>query len=480
MQPKCESFSIVESSTVGDAVEAINNSGLGVCIIVDHVGRFVNLLTDGDVRRGLMGGITLEEHVMKIKLGEPTIGRSSDSYLDLRRKFSSLVRHLPVLDQEDNVVDLLFFDQRSEIKIANPSLAGNELEYVSDAILSGWISSKGSYIAEFEKKFSDFCGAKFGVSVSNGTVALELALSAAGVGPGAEVIVPSLTFAATANAVLHVGAHPILVDSSPTDWCLCPRQVEDKITPNTKAVIVVHLYGQPAKMEALQRLCKERGLLLIEDAAEAHGAVFGQRRVGSLGDVGCFSFFANKIVTTGEGGMVVTNDESLAERARLLANHGMSSERKYWHDIVGFNFRMSNLQAAIGVAQMERINDFIQMKKKIAEWYFSELESFPMLTCPPRIIGTESVYWCFGVLLSVDHPKTPEGVITDAKSRGVELNPFFPPLHLMPPYPGNKGDFPVAESLSARGFLLPSHPLLTEADQQKVIEVLRRSLTNSG
>jgi perosamine synthetase len=469
-------YSIHESSTIADTLKAIERSSTGICLIVDERSRFLNLATDGDIRRALLGGATLESKIAGIDLGKPISARVSDPPSAVKEKFSTLIRHLPILDSDDRVVEVLFFDKRSEIKIARPALEGNELRYVSRAVSSGWISSKGGYISEFEQRFAEFCGTEYAISVSNGTVALELALRCAHIGSGAEVIIPTLTFAATANAVLHVGAQPVFVDSTLDTWCLDPIQVERNINERTRAVIAVHLYGQPAEMEHLRKICDHNHLLLIEDAAEAHGARYFGEPVGSLGDIACFSFYANKIVTTGEGGMLVTDNQEFANHARLLANHGMSEKRKYWHEIVGFNFRMSNLQAAVGVAQMERVTELVEAKKSIAARYFSELSSIPGLKCAPIVDGTESVYWCFGIILDEKQQVTPKSVIDQAREEGIEFNPFFPPLHLMPPYPGERGEHPISEVLSDYGLLLPAHSRLTEEEQERVIAFLKKVL----
>ena len=245
------------------------------------------------------------------------------------------------------------------IPIAEPLLEEEELNNVMEAVKSGWISSKGKFIPEFEENFARYCGVKHSVATSNGTVALHLALATLGIKEGDEVIVPTLTFIATANAVRYTGAKPVFVDSNPDYWCIDPEKIEGAITPKTRAIIPVHLYGHPCDMEAIMAVAKKHDLYVIEDAAEAHGAEHKGRKVGSFGDIACFSFYGNKIITTGEGGMCLTDDEILAERMRILRDHGMNPGKRYWHDIVGFNYRMTNMQAAIGVAQLEKIDRVI-------------------------------------------------------------------------------------------------------------------------
>ena len=255
------------------------------------------------------------------------------------------------------------------IPVSEPDISGNEKKYVLDCIETGWISSLGSYVTDFEEKFSRYCGAKHGVAVNNGTSALHLALAACGIGKGDEVIIPDMTFIATANVIAYLGGTPVFVDAEPRTWNIDVTKIKSKITKKTKAIMPVHLYGHPCDMDPLRELAEENGLLIIEDAAEAHGAEYKGKKVGALGTVGCFSFYGNKVITTGEGGMCVTNDEELAERMRLLKDHGMSAKKRYWHTVTGFNFRMTNIQAAIGVAQLEKIDQFIATKRVNAALY---------------------------------------------------------------------------------------------------------------
>ena|SRR5579872_5902227 len=255
------------------------------------------------------------------------------------------------------------------IPISKPVISPREIQYVTDAVSSGWVSSQGHYLEQFEQKFAEFCNVKHCISTANGTVAIHLALMVLDIGPGDEVIVPDLTFAATANAVILAGAKPVIVDVCKDDWCIDPESVLKNITSKTKAIIPVHLYGHPCKMDELYKIAQDYHLKIIEDAAEAHGAEYRGKRVGGLGDCATFSFYGNKIITTGEGGCITTHSDSIAERARLLRDHGMKKERRYWHTEVGYNYRITNLQAALGLAQLERINDFLADRKRILETY---------------------------------------------------------------------------------------------------------------
>lgn len=361
---------------------------------------------------------------------------------------------------------------RDFIPVAEPYLGGNELKYVSDCIESGWISSVGEYVIRFENDFSKFCGTKYAVATSNGTVAIHLALEVLEVGEGDEVIVPTFTFASTAFAVSYTGARPVFVDSEPATWNIDPQRIEEKITPRTKAIIPVHLYGHPVDMDPLLQLARKHNLYVIEDAAEAHGAEYKGRRVGSLSDVGCFSFYGNKIITTGEGGMLTTDSEEILEKARLLRDVAMSPEKRYWHSRIGFNYRMTNLQAAVGVAQMERIEELIQRKREIAEIYASLLRDLPGVTLPPEASWAKNVYWMYSVLIEDDFGPKRDEVMTGLRERGVDSRPFFYPLHSLPPY--NDGEkFPVAEKIARKGINLPSGVTLTKEEIERVIEALR-------
>lgn len=353
-----------------------------------------------------------------------------------------------------------------DIPVASPLFIGNEKKYVDDCMESGWISSAGKYVELFETGFAEFCGVKHAVACCNGTVALHLALVALDVQPGDEVIVPTLTFVATANAVTYCGAQPVFVDSEPDTWNLDPKQVEAKITPRTKGIIAVHLYGHPAKMYELKEIARRHNLFLLEDAAEAHGAMCDGSIVGSLGDAAAFSFYANKIITTGEGGMVVTNDDALAERARLLRGQGMDPNRRYWHPIIGYNYRMMNLPAAIGLAQLEKIDQQLELRTRIARLYRERLQKVTGLIWQTEQTWARHVYWMFSIVLNQDFWQNRDVVIEMLREKGIETRPVFYSAHSLPPYINSVcgGIFPVAENLSDNGISLPTWAGLTEDD----------------
>ncbi len=361
------------------------------------------------------------------------------------------------------------------IPIAEPYIGEEELNNIIEAVKSGWISSKGKFITKFEESFADYCGVSYGVAVSNGTVALHLALKALGIEKEDEVIEPTLTFIATANAVRYCNAKPVFVDSHPDYWCINPEKIEEKITDKTKAIIPVHLYGHPCDMNWIKDIAQDHNLYIIEDAAEAHGAECKGKKIGSFGDISCFSFYGNKIITTGEGGMCLTNNEELAEKMRILRDHGMNPNKRYWYDVIGFNYRMTNLQAAIGVAQVKKLNEFVEKKREIAKIYNSYLKDTKGITLPPEMNWAKNVYWMYSVLIEKEFGMNREALMKKLEENGIETRPFFHPIHEMPPYKSNK-NFPVAEKLSKKGINLPSHLKLKTESIKEITKIVKSKI----
>ncbi|MBI4957061.1 MAG: DegT/DnrJ/EryC1/StrS family aminotransferase [Myxococcales bacterium] len=372
------------------------------------------------------------------------------------------------------------------IPVAAPVIGEREIAYVTDAVRSGWVSSIGPYIERFERDFAALCGTRHAIAVANGTVALHLAFAALGIGPGDEVIVPDLTFVATAHAALAAGATPVFADVEPDTWCLDPVAVERALGPKTRAIVPVHLYGHPADMDALGRLASAAGVALVEDAAEAHGATLGGRVVGALGRVATFSFYGNKILTTGEGGMVTTDDDALAARLRLLKDHGMRPERRYFHTELAWNYRMTNLQAALGVAQLEQAADFIAQKRRIFGWYREELGARTDLELNVERPGARNVYWMTSVVLGARAAASRDGVAAELRAAGVDNRPFFVPMSELPHLAHYRkvgrgaDDCPVARRLGARGLNLPSGCGLSEPDVRRAARTLARVLDGSA
>lgn len=458
-------------NTLLEVLETINENGRGIAFVVEPGNRLHGILTDGDIRRLLLNGHQLHEHIQPLVNKEFVYARTTDSYRDIVAKTSDSVKILPIVDDDFQVVDFFEFSPSLFVPAAYPMLNGSEFKYLVDAFMSSWISSTGYYIDRFEKDFSQYCGCPHGVATSNGTTAIHLALEALGIGPGDEVIVPSLTFAATVNAVLHANATPVIVDIEKKSWCIDPKEIETHITPKTKAVIPVHVYGQPCDMEAVMDIARRKNIYVVEDCAEAHGAEVNGQKVGSFGHINCFSFFANKIITTGEGGMCLTHSPELDERMRVLRDHGMSKSKKYWHEAVGYNYRMTNLQAAVGVAQVERITEVLGSRDSVENQYRSALGTLPHVRFQQRgLRGRKKVTWFVCILVE---PGQRDLFITKLKEARIDARPFFYPLHQMAIYKQYRGTAPNAEDISRRGIMLPASPLVVNPE---VIQTIKQVL----
>ncbi|MEU8010908.1 DegT/DnrJ/EryC1/StrS family aminotransferase [Micromonospora parva] len=363
--------------------------------------------------------------------------------------------------------------------MASPSLSGLEERYLLDALRSGWISSQGPYLRRLEEEFSARCDVTDTVATSNGTVALHLVLAAAGIGPGDEVIVPALTYVATANAVTYCGARPVLVDVRPDTWCIDPEQVRAAVGPRTRAVIAVDLYGHPADYPALRKICSRQGLLLVADAAESFGAYLNGRPTGSLADVSTFSFFGNKVITCGEGGCITTSDRALADRMRLLRNQGMDPQRRYWFPVIGFNYRMTNLAAALLCAQLSRADDIIAEREQVIGAYERELAG-SSLHSQPVAEAVRRAPWMASFLVGAEGDEVARDRLARELDRlGVETRPFFVPVSALPAYGGDSRAQPVSTDLGRRGINLPTYADLTDTDLKVIVERVRAALATS-
>jgi len=361
-----------------------------------------------------------------------------------------------------------------KIPVYQPVLNGNEKKYVNECLDSTWISSKGKFVSEFENSFADYVGVKHATTVSNGTVAIHLALLALGIGESDEVIVPTLTYIASVNAIAYTGATPVFVDSIQESWQIDPKDVIKKITPKTKAIMAVHLYGYPCDMDALVEICKKNDLFLIEDCAEAIGTMYKGKHVGTYGDISTFSFFGNKTITTGEGGMVVTNDETLHERSVHFKGQGLAKHRQYWHDVIGYNYRMTNICAAIGLAQLENIEQVLIEKKRVADTYRKCLENTSVIFHDPNGEDVYHSYWMCSIL--TNDAKQRDLLRTHLENEGIETRPLFYPVHTMPMYSSQYQRHPVAENLGWRGMNLPSYPTLKTEEIEFICEKIKEVL----
>jgi perosamine synthetase len=368
------------------------------------------------------------------------------------------------------------------IPVCEPLLTGKELAYVEECLRTNWISSKGRFITEFEEQFASYCGAKHGIATTSGTSALHLALATLGIGRGDEVIVPVFTMAACIFAVLYTGATPVLVDADPDTWTMDVGQIESKVTPRTRAIMPVHIYGHPCDMDPIVEVAERHGLYIVEDAAEAHGAEYRGRKVGSLGHVGCFSFYANKIITTGEGGMVVTNDDRAADLARRLRDQAYSPEKRFLHTHIGFNYRMTNVQAAIGLGQLEHIDQFVAARRRNACRYNQVLKGIPGVTLPAEKPWAKNVYWMYGILVDeAEFGMSRDALMAALAEKGVETRPFFYPMHRQPAFVNiglfHGEEYPVADMLAEKGVYLPSGSGLSTAQIKQVCQAIEEVRT---
>ncbi len=366
------------------------------------------------------------------------------------------------------------------IPVNEPKLGLKESEYVLDCLNSGWISSAGKYIENFEKNWAEYCSMPYGIAVCNGTVALEGAIACLDLKPGDEVIMPSFTIISCALAVVEAGAIPVLVDSDPETWCMDVSQVEAKITKRTRAVMPVHIYGHPVDMDPLIALAKKYALVIVEDAAEAHGAEYKGRKCGGFGEISCFSFYANKIITTGEGGMVLTRDPKLAEKLRAIRNLCFVPSRRFYHTELGHNYRLTNIQAAIGLAQLEQIDEHLQHKQWMAKAYKQRLGETAQLQLPVEKPWAKNVYWMYGMILNENTGMDASEFGIRMKNSGVETRPFFLGMHEQPVLKQRglfQGEsYPVAERIARQGFYLPSGLTLTESQVDQVCDAVKKCL----
>ncbi len=480
MKNKIKSITVSKSDSIRDVMKAIGRGAIGVALLVDpKTGKFAGLLTDGDLRRALLRGKGLESPAAEVDHPDTKTATVGMDMAEISSMFSEPIRVVPILDDQMQVVDLATFDTRVNFPVAEPEFGDKELQYVNECVLSGWVSSAGKFVRQFEKQFARFCDTRYAISTTNGTTALHLSLLSLGIGPGDEVIVPSLTFIATANAVTYTGARPVFIDSEEKTWNIDAGKIEQAITERTKAIIPVHLYGHPADMNSILDIARKYDLYIIEDAAEAHGAMYKGQIAGSMGDMGIFSFYGNKIITTGEGGMVVTDSEELARKIYSLRDHGMDTERRYWHPVLGYNYRMTNIQAALGVAQMERIDRIIHRKRANAAFYNNGLKDIQGVRLPPEAAGVKNIYWLYSILIDEkSFGMSAHELGVKLKQRGIDTRPLFPPIHKQPIY--NTGQcLPISEKLSYTGLSLPSSANLT-TDQIRWISEIIKSIKIEG
>lgn len=498
MNERLAALVIKNEATIRQAMQALDSGGVEIALMVDHDGTFIGTVSDGDIRRALLHGRTIDDLVSPHVNRNPhvvAVSAPRGDVLEIMRRWS--LEQIPIIDDDRRLVGLHVMQELLgapayeslvvQIPLAVPALTGNEARYVNECLETNFVSSVGPFVDRFEREFAAAVGASHAVACASGTAALHVALVVAGVQPGDTVAVPSFTFIASANAVRYIGAEPLLVDSESTTWNIDGAMLHDELESRARkgaslprAIEVVHVLGHPADLEPLVAINERWGIPIIEDAAEALGAryrtgAFAGRQVGTIGQLGCFSFNGNKIMTTGGGGMIVTDDAALAARARHLTTQAKLPGHGYVHDEVGFNYRLTNVAAAIGVAQLEQLPAFVGAKRRAAGVYDAGLAGLS-LELPPRAPWADPTYWLYSVLLR-DAAVTPKHVVDELVADGTQARPLWAPLHQQAPYREVEilgGD--VAENIHRRGVSLPSSVTIAPEEQARVISQLHALL----
>tara|TARA_B100000787_G_scaffold118610_1_gene88738 strand:- start:537 stop:2006 length:1470 start_codon:yes stop_codon:yes gene_type:complete len=457
----------------------INNSGLGIIFVVTKENKVFGSISDGDIRRYLLKKkiniINYKSFLIKKNLVTANIDDDKTKILKLLDPTINKVRIncVPLINSKREIVDVSTIYDLGRIPLLSPQISIKEKNNVMDCMNSGWISSAGNYVEKFEKNFSKYLGGGYSMTVSNGTTAIELALRALGIGKGDEVLLPNFTFAATINAVINSKATPKLIDIDSETWTIDLNQIKKSITNRTKAIIPVHIYGQSAHSDEIRKIAKKFKLFIIEDCAEALGGFYKKRLIGREGDASTFSFYPNKLITTGEGGMVVFKDKKTYLKAKQLRNQGRSTSKMFWHDFAGFNFRMTNIQAAIGVAQLDRINTFLKLRKKVFKIYDSLFEKHDDIILLPKNKWSQNSLWLYTILITSLNEVKRDLLIKKLAKLGIETRPGFYPLNTMDAYKKfGKGSYPNTEKISFISISLPSSASLMKHDISYIYETV--------
>ena len=473
-------FIITLPAKIEKILEKINLNKNGLVFIVDKNKKLIGSVSDGDIRRSILSGYDIKKTI----LDKSKIVNTKTFFLNYKTDIKTILYHLqnkrnnikykciPLVDNNRIIKDISTIENLRKYPIANLDLGDQEFSKAFDAIKSGWISSKGSYVDQFEKAFSKYLGGGYSVTTSSGATALELALKTFGIGKGDEVILPNFSFAASINSVINVGATPVVVDVEANTWTIDIEKIKKKISKKTKAIMPVHIYGQPCKLDEINKIAKLKKIYVIEDAAEALGGFYKGKKIGLGGDCACFSFYANKIITTGEGGMAVFRKKKNSETASLIKNHGMSSKVFYYHTITGSNFRMTNPQAAIGLAQLNRINEFYKERKKIFDYYNKNLNKFNFIEFLPKNNWSKNSLWLYTIIIKDLKKKYRDILIKKLLAKGIETRPGFVSFNQMNIYKKYcKGSFTVSKKISDQSISLPTTKI-NYSDQDYIISQL--------
>lgn len=479
-----EDMCIDYKAVLRDALVKMDKNAQGLLFVVDDL-KLLGVITDGDVRRAIISGKTVDESLAEIYNQDCQYLDQAASVERIQERLNNKIKVIPLVDEDKNIVDFSSIYRLHRISVLEPLLGGNELQYVTECIKTNWISSQGKYVNKFEDEIKAYTGSKYALAVSNGTVALHLALVSLGIGPGDEVIVPDITFGATLNAVVLTGAKPVILDVESNTWNLSVKLLAKYITPKTKAIMPVHIYGVPCNMPEIMILAKKNDLLVIEDCAEALGSKINNVHVGTFGDIGTFSFFGNKVITCGEGGAIIFNDAGTYHKAKILRDHGMTPGKRYWHDIAGFNYRLTNLQAAVGCAQFEQLSDFREKRKQVFSWYEKYLLASDFFEVQNLLPGYQPSYWLFTAKLKEHCLISRDDLIEKLSKVGIDTRPVFYPMSQMPPFiQFDKHLTGNAEDISRNGLSLPTSVYLNEEDiknvSQEIISIIESYIHLKG
>ena len=471
---KIDLLTIDSNKSIKDSLKKINISGLSTLFVVDKNKSLLGVLTDGIIRRGLIKGIDLQTQVSKLMNTNFISLNVSVNNSKILETLNKTIKIIPLTDDNNIIVDYASINRIRKISVSSPNLDGTELANVTNCINTNWISSQGKYVKLFEDQFSKYHRNRKALAVSNGTVALHLALVSLGIGKGDEVIVPNLTFAASINSILHSGATPSLVDVDFETWNINHEEIEKAINEKTKAIMLVHLYGNPCNMNKIIEIAKKHKLFIVEDCAESLGSTYNGYPLGIHSDAATFSFFGNKTITTGEGGMIVFKDPKVYEKASILRDHGMSKTKRYWHDVVGYNYRLTNIQAAIGVAQFDKLNYFIDRKKSIAKIYYGFLKKYEFFEIQNVANNSFSSNWLCSFRVLKNDRFVKKDLMEYLAKKGIETRPLFNPLNLMSPYKSyaKNRDCKNSIEISKTGMSLPSSSSLSDLEAKYICSTI--------
>lgn len=465
-------FFIQAPCAFSNILKKMNRNLYGVIFVVNKNNKLIGSISDGDIRRKILqkgkiiNFIKDDFELINKNTISANINDNKEKLLELFSIHKPKIRCLPLLNNKGSVVDICFLDKLNSIPLLQPFIDKSEIKNVLNCLQTGWLSSKGIYVKKFEKKFSSFVGGGYGVSVTNGTAAIELALASLGIGRGDEVIIPNYTFGATINAVINIGALPVVVDIDKKTWTISKNEIKKNITTKTKALLIVHTYGIVCDLEGISKIAKKNKIKIVEDCAEALGSKYKKKFLGNYGDCSTFSFYPNKTITTGEGGMIVFKDKNVYEKSLILRNQGREINDIYFkHKYRGFNYRMSNIQAAIGYSQMFKIKKFLTLRKKIFLYYDKIFKKIRNLELIPKLKNTENSYWLYTLKINGIHHRKRDKLIEKLKERGIETRPGFYPLNKMEPFRKYcRSKYSSSEEVSFKSISLPSSPFLSKSE----------------